>query len=70
MKPEKGIGLSRIEEEALWVDRWNEAGLALARKVMDETDTSNEALFLLDITKTMIENAVKAVEIETKKKGR
>lgn len=56
------------ELEAEWAGKWNEAGLKLAQLVMDETDAPNEALFLLDIAKGMIENAVKAVEIENKKK--
>lgn len=68
MKSENAVRYT--EEEQASAEKWNEAGLKLARLVMDETDTPDEALFLLDIAKTMIQNAVKAVEIETKKKGK
>ena len=67
IKPKKVVK-DRKDLEAEWAGKWNEAGLKLAQLVMDETDAPNEALFLLDIAKTMIENAVKAVELETKKK--
>ena len=60
----------RKELESEWAGKWNEAGLTLARLVMDQVDSPDEALFLLDIAKSMIENAIKAVEIEAKKKGR
>jgi len=69
MKPQK-VAKSKEEQEAEWAGIWNEAGLRLSKYLLDQTDSPQEALFLLDITKTMIENAVKAVEIETKKKGR
>jgi len=68
MKPQK-VSKSKEEEEPDWPRKWNDAGLRLASLVMDETDTPHEALFLLDIAKTMIENAIKAVEIEAKKRG-
>ncbi len=60
----------RKELESEWVEKWNDAGLKLANLVIDETDTPDEALFLLDIAKTMIESAVKAVDIEANKKAK
>jgi hypothetical protein len=41
------------------LEDWNNAGLKVARAILDEVDSANEALLLLDIAKTMIEKAKK-----------
>ena len=58
-KQQKVVKWSK-EDETAWLEDWNNAGLKVARAILDEVDSANEALLLLDIAKTMIENALKA----------